>query len=221
MAWSATLQDFFTHGLPPAACVPESRQAASVDYVSGLIELPQHGFFGGERARLRVAGSASALPTGASRLTYYPVNVPSSPDFFSFAGLTMTDNGVGVLTVLEDPTPWILGILAAVSSYVVASHTSSQGPWATPPGWAPRVAGHLAAPDVAQRLRVASPLFKIDDLRDRAKTAEEFMARLVAGKPYNDGVGPIDATPLVADDGAVTIEIEGRDFLGRHHRDRA
>lgn len=224
MVWAATMQDFFAHGLPPAACVPESRQIASIDFPSGLFELPQHGFFGGERVRLRAMSTASALPTGSSRLTYYTVATPPGPDFFSLVGLTMTDDGSGVLAAMEDPTPWILSILAAISSYIVASHKSTQGPWTTPPGWAARVAGHLAAPDVATRLRASSPK---DDkylgwLRDRAAVAESFLAKLDRGEAYGDGVGPVDATPLVAEMGAVSVELESRHFLEHGHReDRA
>ena len=215
MGWSATLRDFFAHGLAPAACVPESRQIQSIDHVSGLFELPQHGFFGGESVRLRTSSSSSTLPTGASRLVYYTVATPSGPDFFSLNGLSMSDNGTGVLAVLEDPTPWMLAVLAATSSYVVASHKSTQGPWSTPPGWAARVACHLAAPDVAARLRASSPKEDkhLEELRARATVAEAFLAKLDRGEPYGDGVGPVDATPNVAEMGSVSVDLKGRRFL--------
>jgi hypothetical protein len=225
VAWVATLQDFFMHGLPPAACVPEVRRVQSVDFPSGFFELAQHGFQGGEIVRLRASGVGSALPTGASSLTYYTVNTPPGPDFFTLSGLTITDNGTGVITVLENPNPWILAMLAACSSYVVASHKSTQGPWTTPPGWAARVACHLAAPDVATRLRTVSDK---DDgeymkaLRARAAVAETFLSKLDKGEPYSDGVGPVDATPMVAEMGPVVFQLESRHFLGREHdQDRA
>jgi hypothetical protein len=213
VSWALTLSDFFTHGLPPAACVPESRQAQSVDFTSGLFELPQHGFFGGERVRLRASGASAALPTGANRLTYYTVDTPPGPDFFSLTGLTMTDNGTGVLTVLEDPTPWILAILASVSSYIVASHKATLGPWTVAPGWAPRVGGHLAAPDVGMRLRISSPQHPLDKLIARAGIADAFLAKLDLGEPYSDGIGPVDATPKIAEMGSVLVKLEGRHLL--------
>jgi hypothetical protein len=224
MTWGLTLSDFFAHGLPPAACVPESRTIQSIDFTSGLFELPQHGFFGGESVRLRAASSSSILPTGSSRLVYYTVATPPGPDFFSLVGLTITDNGSGVVAVMENPNPWILAILGAVSSYIVASHKSTLGPWTTPPGWAPRIGGHLAAPDVAARLRVSSPkddkYFEL--LRARADLAEAFLAKLDRGEPYSDGVGPVDATPLIAEMGAIAVELESRHLQERgRHEDRA
>jgi hypothetical protein len=213
MSWSLTLADFWAHGLPPSACVPEARQAQSVDHASGLIELPQHGFAGGERIRLRPGSTTSAVPAGTSRLSYYTIATPSGPDFFSLVGVTMTDDGSGVITVVEDSTPWILQILASVSSYIVASHKATAGPWTTPPGWAPMIGGDLAAIRVASRLRVSSPHYKLDDLQKRAERAEAFLAKLDHGEPYSDGVGPVDATPAVAEMGAVSVSLQGRGFL--------
>lgn len=221
MSWTLTLADFWAHGLPPAACVPEARLVASVDVGTGLFELAQHGFFGGEIVRLRASGTGSALPTGTSRLTYYTVETPPGPDFFALAGVTMTDAGAGVITVLENPLPWILAILAAVSSLIVASHTATLGPWAVPPGWAPMVGGQLAAYRVGKRLRTSSPLYKLDDLRKDAEAAQVFLDKLTAGKPYNDGVGPVDATPLVAEEGPIAVELEGRQFQDGPDGDRA
>ncbi len=215
--WSATLDDLFTFGLPGSTATPEARAIASVDPITGLFEVPGHALFGGERVRVRAAGAGGAIPAGLQVRSFYTVAPPEDEDFFllRFNGVpvTLTDAGTGVLTLSVGILPKLQRILAARTSYVVAHFKAYQGPWETPPEWAPLIVAQLAAYDAASVLRVASPQYSLEELRKRAERAEEFCARGDDGKPYEDGTGPVDATPMIAEMGARPVRLKGRGLL--------
>jgi len=217
VVWRATLADLFTFGLPGATATPEPRSIASVDPSTGRFELPGHALFGGERARVRAEGDGAYVPTGIDPRRFYDVAEPDDADFFALtlngSPVSFSDCGAGVLVLLVDLRPKMLRVLAARTSYVVAHFKAYQGPWTTPPDWAPLVVAQLAAYDIAGTMRVSSPQYSLDQLEKRAMKAEAFCARGDAGVPYEDGTGPVDATPNEAEMGARAFRLKGRGLL--------
>lgn len=211
--WPPTRQDLFRYGLPAAACVPDARALDSITVSGPVFECRGHGFSGGEIVRF-VARPGSTLPAGiVSPLTWYTVNPPTDSDMFTVAGLVLSDAGAGTINVVEDIGPKLDDLMARRASWLVSWYKAGQGPWTTPPQWAAMVVAKLAAFDVAQILRTPSSRFSIDDVRKAHDDAQAFLERLDKGEPYNDGVGPVDATPLVPEMGAVLVHLDGRDFL--------
>lgn len=200
----ATRAQFYTHGLPAAACVPESRSLSSVIVVDSAFELPGHGFAGGEFVRFKALGEGSALCAGLSASALYKIVVISSDLFtVTLAGLpvTITDEGIGVISVVEDIAVRIDAILEACSSYVDANAKAYKPPF-TPPfsPWVTRTVCKLAALDVALVLRRSNPSYSLDDVKAEADKAEAFLARLAKGEPMADN--PADQTPGKAEAGA-------------------
>ncbi len=206
MGWVATRQDLERY-FPASACVPDSRQLAGI-YLSGsTFELVGHGFYGGEPVRL-AARAGGTLPAAIDPLTWYTVAPTPSRDFFQLVGVTLADIGSGAIFALEDFGPKIDRILIEVTSYVVARAKAYRAPWTTPPDWAPRLVAHLAAPEVAAVLRLAADRYDVEGVKARAVVAEAFCAELNQGMPMPDGVGPVDATPDVADNAAKLVTLQ-------------
>ncbi len=199
MSWVATRQDLERY-FPASACVPDSRQIAGI-YLSGsTFELVGHGFYGGEPVRL-AARAGGTLPAAIDPLVWYTVAPAPSRDFFALVGVTLADIGAGIIFALEDFGPKIDRILLECTSYLVARAKAYAGPWTTPPDWAPRTVAHLAAPEVAAVLRLSPDRYDVEGVKARAAIAEAFCQELNQGQPMGDGVGPVDATPAVAEMG--------------------
>jgi len=219
MAWPPSVADLCTFGLASSTLAPEQRTLVGANPAGSLFELRAHAFAGGESVRIVPSGTGSVLPTGLSYSTRYTVLPPGDPDFFALAGVTITDAGIGVLTLLRDLTAPALALLEDRKNYVEAHFKAYKPPWTVPPGWAVGVVCRLAAYDFSTIYRVASPQFSTEQLAERAKTAEEFCARGDAGTPYTDAQGPIDATPTVADMGPVAVRLKGRGFVRSSERE--
>jgi hypothetical protein len=217
VVWVATLQDLFTHGLPGSTAAPEARPVASVDPTTDLFEVPGHALFGGERVRFRATGAGAALPGGVNGGRYLAAT-PADPDFFSITLLDgtpvdITTSGGGNISVMVDIMPKLSQMLDARSSYVRAHFKAYDPVWNTPPAWAPMIVAQLVAYDAASILRVTTPQYSLEELKARATLAEEFCKRGDAGRPYDDGAGPIDATPAKAEMGPLIVDLQGRGFL--------
>ncbi len=212
MSWVATRQDLARYGLTGAACASETRQATVADIPTCTFALPGHFFSGGEQIEFSTAGSGSVLPAGLSAIASYLVTplTPASMRLFRITDsngnpVTITDAGAGVLNVILDLGPTIDAIMAAESSFLIANAKAYAGPWSTPPGWAPMIVGDLAAARVAKLFRVASPQYSMDQLLEFRRQALVFCAVLAKGEKMDDGVGPVDADPLIAEEGAQLV----------------
>ena len=199
MSWVATHQDLALSGLAPAACVPDARDVVAIDIATGTFEVDGHGFNGGEPVRF-VAPPGNVLPTGLNPLAYYAVAPPPNPDFFQLNPLLLPGDagswspGVITLRIVENVYPKIDAIMAQWTSMLVASAKAYKGPWISPPPWAPLMVALLAAPTVASRFRVPESRYNVALVERQFAWAEERRKDLDSGQPWNDGVGPIDAT---------------------------
>jgi hypothetical protein len=218
-AWVLTRDDLITYGgLPSSALVADAREIVTVYVAQSTFEIPGHGCSG---AQVRLtARPGSTLPTGINPLTWYTAATTTDPDFLSLVGVTLSDAGSGTLFLIEDVTPKIAKILGAVTSYLVASAKAYAGPWTAglEPQWAHRVGAHIAAPDVADLLRLPKARFDIDAARERAKAAETFVGLLRKGEEMDDNPVQFDATPALSEAGAQVVLLQGRDFH-RHEGD--
>lgn len=201
----ATRAQFYAMGLPPAACVPESRSLSSVIVASSAFELPGHGFSGGEVVRFVALGDGAELPGQLNSAELYEVDVIGA-DLFKVklggSAVVITTAGSGVIAAVEDITAKIDEILEATSSYLDAHAKAYRPPFAAPyPKWATRTVCKLAALDVALVLRRSNPSFNLDDIKGEAEKAEAFLSRLDQGRPTADQ--PTDQTPAKAEAGAV------------------
>lgn len=201
----ATRAQFFTLGIAAAACVPESRNLSSIIVADSTFELPGHGYDGGELLRFKALGADAELCSGLSAAALYEVVLISS-DLFSvkLAGIpvTITNDGTGVIAVIEDISAKIDEILETNSSYLDAHAKAYKPPFAAPfPKWATRTVCKLSALDVALVLRRSNPSYSLDDIKAEAEKAEAFLARLDQGKPTADN--PADQSPAKAEAGAV------------------
>ncbi len=154
------------------------------------------------RARRRAPGrllGAKLLPSASSRL-FTITHLDGS-------AVTLTDAGTGIIQVLVDAGPMIDAIMAAETSFVVARAHAYKGPWEVPPGWAPMLVGDLGAYRVAKLLRVSSPQYSMEALAEFRTQALTTLGYLAKGEPMSDGVGPIDASPNVAEAGATSVAI--------------
>lgn len=204
-AYATLAQFYLLSGLNAAACTPESRAISSIDVAGSLFELPGNGFTDGDRVRFQALGAGAVLPAGLVRSTYYEAHPDG--DFFTLtlngAPVTITDDGTGVIHVLEDNAPKILAIIEIKSRYLDANAKAYKGPFTgTPPGWATDTVCKLAGLTVAMSLRTSSPSYNLDDVRKEADKAESFIARLSKGEPMADD--PPDQTPKVAEMGAIS-----------------
>lgn len=216
MVTYATRQDFYTFGLPAAACVPDSRSLASVDASSSTFELPGHGFVESDVLRFVALGAGAALPAGLSAGLLYGA-FPIGSDLFQAtwngAPVTITTSGAGVIAVVEEIGPKIDRILEARSSYVDANAIAYTPPFRAPfPPWAVQIVCKLAALDVALTLRRSIPGYNLDEVRKEADRAEAFLARLAEGKPTADN--PADQTHAIAEAGARGWKRESRGWDG-------
>lgn len=216
MSWPPSIADLCVFGLGSSSLAPESRQLNGANPSGSVLELRGHCFVGGESVRLVPSGTGSVLPSGSNYATRYTVNPPSDPDFFTLAGLTITDAGTGVITLLRDLTAPALAILLDRKNYVEAHFKAYNPPWTTPPGWAVGLVCRLAAYDFANTFRVTSPQFSKEDLATRAAEAEKFCARGDKGEPYTDALGPVETAPANPM-GSIAVNLRGRGFAGHRH----
>jgi hypothetical protein len=219
MSWAPTHQDLFRFGLPAAACVPDARALDSVQVAANLFECRGHGFGAGDS--VRIVGRAGGTPPAAiaGPTTWYQVATTTDNDFFALAGITLADAGTGALVVIEDFAPKIDDIMARRASWLVTWYKAGRGPWTTPPLWGPMIVAHLAAPDVATALRIPSARYDTAGVEKRYDDAKAFLAELNKGEPFSDGIGPVDATPLVPEMGPVALRLKGRGFLHGERED--
>jgi hypothetical protein len=212
-SWPPTRQDLFRYGLPSVACSPDARTLDSITVTGPVLETRGHGFAGGESVRF-VAPPGSTLPAGVNPapLTWYVVQPTSDNDFFTVNGLSISDAGSGQIAVVEDYGPKLDDLMARRASWLVAWYKAGIGPWTVGPDWAPIIVAKLCALDVATTLRVASARYPIEDIRKSYDDAMKFLAELGKGEPFPDGVGPIDATPTIAESGAVHVQLRRGDF---------
>jgi hypothetical protein len=214
--WPPSLPDFYAFGLPPAACVPDTRAVRSITLGSPtLFELPGHGFVGGETLYFQTSASSGVLPAGLSGTTAY-LAVKTSSHFFSVTNLdgspvTITNTGTGFVNVLQDMEPIILQLLGGAASDVMSRAKAYKPPYSgTVPATLTKIACYLAAFDVATRMRVASPQFSMDDVRKKFDTARADLVRLDLGEPLAETV--TDATPNTAEMGGVAVPLRPGDF---------
>lgn len=208
MAWPPDLADFYAHGIAAAACVPEVRSVKSVDVAASTFVLPSHGLVDGDTVQLVAAGANAALPAPTTAAGVYQVKRLSSHAFqllLNGTPVVLSAAGSGIVQVLEDVEPKILRILAGCASDLQARATAFLAPWASAPPWAVRRACHLAAPDVAVQMRVASPQFDIAALQKRADVAEAFIEKLEKGMPTAER--PVDASPTVLEMAPVAVPL--------------
>jgi hypothetical protein len=212
VAWIATRQDLIAlGGLPADAYQPDSRELDAVHDTANLFELRGHGLSGASVRFAARAGGTLAAPLDA--LTWYPVAATTDPDFFALTGVTLTDAGTGTIVVLENFWPKIDVMLAARSGWLVGWHKATRGPWSTPPTWAPMIVAQLVAADAARALRLPASRYPVDQVFATADKVQPFLDRIGRGEPFDDGVGPIDATPSVAEMGARLVTLDGRGYL--------
>lgn len=199
MVWIPSAQEFATHcGLPAAALAPDAREIDRIHVAANLFELRSHGLSGAS-VRFSVR-DGSRLAIGLSATSWATVAETNDPDFFAVSGFTLSDEGRGSLWVVENVTPKIVAILRAWSSYVQARAIAYAPPWDVAPDWAPMIVSQLAAPVVASALRISTARYPVEEVRERAKVAQEFVDKeLARGVPMRDGVGPIDATASIPD----------------------
>jgi hypothetical protein len=202
-SWVPTHVDLFRY-FPASACVPDARQIAGYVGSPIAIDLPAHGFTSSSLVTF-AARTGAALDSMIDPLVTYTV-VPVSARFFRLLGVTLAGDGVGLPFVFEDVIPKIDTIMAEVGSYIIANAKAYAAPWTTPPAWAPRLAAHLGAPDVADALRIAESRYPVERTIKRAEIAEKFVEHLRAGEPMTDGVGPIDATDGYPDNAALAAQ---------------
>jgi hypothetical protein len=210
--WPPSVADLCIFGLASSTLAPESRTLVGANPSGSVFELRGHAFAGGELVRVVPSSSGSTLPTGLAYTTRYAVLPPTDPDFFGLFGVTITDGGAGVLTLLRDLTAPALALLLDRKNYVEAHFKAYNAPWTTPPGWAVGVVCRLAAYDFSTTYRVASPTFTLEELAKRAAIAEAFCARGDTGEPYTDAVGPVFA-PAPTPMGSVAVALKGRGYI--------
>lgn len=216
MSWPPTLQDFYALAMSPAACVPDARQVKSINVAAQLFELPGHGLFGGEVLYFQASGANAAPPTGLATTTAY-LAVRRNSHFFGITSLdgspvTFADVGVGVVNVLEDMEPVVLRMLARRTSDVQSKAKAYSPPYSGDvPLRLTGIAVDLAAFDVSKRMRVASPKFDEKKIEKAYDQAIVDLADLDRGDPLAESL--TDATPTVADMGAVSVRLESRHFL--------
>jgi hypothetical protein len=203
--WIATRQDLIAlGGLPASAYQPDEREVSAFWPSQNLIELRGHGLSGSSVRFTATPGATLPTALQVPPPGWQVVVATTDPDFFSLVGVTLTDTGSGSIACLEDYWPKIDAKLLAWTSWLVAHAKAYAGPWTTPPDWAPGLVARLVAFDVATALRLPTARYPIDDVRKRAEADMEFCkTKLDEGAPYGDGKGPIDASPLVAENGAV------------------
>lgn len=185
--WQATHADLFRY-FPASACVPDARQIAGVLGSPFVFDLPSHGFSASSLVSFG-ARTGSTLDSALSPTATYTV-APISGRFFGLVGVTLNGDGVGLPFVFEDVIAKIDGIMADVTSYIVANAKAYAGPWeaANVPTWAPRLAAHLGAPDVADALRIAEDRYPVARTIKRAEIAEAFIVHLRSGEPMTDNI---------------------------------
>jgi hypothetical protein len=214
----ATLADFFTYGLPAAACTPEVRSLASVDVITSTFELAGHGFTDGDVIRFKADGAAAVLDSALSPSLRYQV-ITNGDSLFSVTTLAgvpivLVGNAVGVICVVEDFTPKLLAMIAARSSYALNKCKAYRPPFAS--GETPvelvMVVCHLIARDAAIMLRASSPAYSIEDLTQRAKEADIFLSEKDKGSTF--ATDPVDATPILAESGARSWKLGSRGWAG-------
>jgi hypothetical protein len=202
----ATLQDFYTHGLPPAACVAESRAIKTITLATSTFEVANHGLSSGSLLKFEGIGSVFVLPAPLSGLSYYKIVVLSADHFkvtdLSDAPVVLTTVGSGVIHIVEDITAKIEMLLKASSSYLDAHTKAYKPPFQQPyPLWATQVVCHLAARDLCVAMRKTTPGYNLDDIKERGIRADAFLARLNRGTPTADN--PADQSPTIREAGAV------------------
>lgn len=203
--WRATHSDLHLSGLTPSACRPDARALGGV--AAGIFQIDGHGFDGGEQVRFSIGDPSPqrALPTGITAGVWYTVAATNGdPDYFALSPLLVpTSSGLGVVWVNENHIPKIDAIMAQWTSILIARAKAYKAPWYTPPTWGPMMVAKLAAPTVASVLRVPEARYSVPMIREGFLWAEERCVWLERGEPLDDGIGPIDASPTVADIGAV------------------
>lgn len=213
-AWTATHLDLALCGISAAAMVPDARAVAATYPSVGqgtIFELPGHGFAGvaalAGPERVRLAGgniNGVVLDTAISPTLYYVANVASGdPDFFTLstlgAPLVLNGDGVGLPSALENIIPKIDLIMARWTSVLISSAIAYSGQWSTPPAWAPLLVATLAAPTVAEVLRVARARFDVTSLTTNTPWATTRLAALEGGATFSDGIGPVDSDTIAND----------------------
>lgn len=204
--WVATHRDLYRYGgLPASAWDPDPRAVTRIYLPQNVIEMPGHGFVGGELVRF-VAPEDSplrALPSGVSPTTWYTVANPTTfddPEFFSLlkpdgSPLTFDDAGMGPIYMKENAVSRMDIEMAEGTSYVIANSKAYQGPWTTPPLWAPGLVARLRAPILCDIFRVSTDRYDVASVRARGIEAETFVNdHLREGEPMDDGSPAFDAT---------------------------
>lgn len=224
-------QDVYAIGLAAEAFRRPPREVEGVVPSTGILTIRSHGLALDTPLTLVVESSstlgahAAAPPTGSAVGTlYYALPVAGSSDLFQIAvapngsPLTFSDVGTGIFGMVVDHGPYLDAAIVAASAILDQCARAHDPPIAAPVF--PLVCAFLAVRIYVAAHTVMNPAFTkvLEGPSWLRGLLDKLFALWIAGA---DVVGAVDATPLLADDGAVSIELEGRDFLGRHPRDRA
>lgn len=211
--WAPTRAKFYAlSGIPAAACVASARVVGSVDPTTDTVVVSGHGFETGTRVRFEVASEDGELPAPLSGALLYQAVEVSGTDLFKVAELDgalvdLTTSGTGPLRILEDFGAKLDAILYARARWCDDHAIPYTPPAVVADGWPPDslelCAVKLAALDVADVLRSASPAYSKEDLVRAANSAQTFLDKLRDGRPL--AVAPVDATPAVAELGGKAV----------------
>ncbi len=182
-----TLQQLFQLGPPAQAYAPTPRALENASASTGVLTLTGNGLFDTSLLRFVVQGSATpaqpsaALPQGLSTvLMYTAAPVAGSSDLFQVApvgGSVITsfgDAGFGVFSIIVDPKPTLLAIIANESANVDNCLTGNAPPIKSDPitGLYPQVLVGVVARRTAVRGVVALGLAN-PDYRDTFRALRE------------------------------------------------
>ncbi len=202
MAALATLDDFIRLGLPATALVPSPREIETIDVGTGYILTKGHGLVTGDVVRFEGQGVLPAPLAPATNYTATTVDI----DLFtiSFAGnpVTFTNTGAKPYAWRVVPYPAILAAILAASS-VVQDHARAHSTIVEPTEQIKQIVCILAAHAIVttNRLKLAITKDFYDLIQGRYADAWITLRSWEKGRSI---AGVVDATPNVAEFGAIT-----------------
>lgn len=222
-----TRADVYALGLPPEVFARPARSVGQVIPSSGTIVLRAHGLSTDAPISLSLLSTSSipgspaaALPGGLSAGVSYYVQ-PIGSDSFQLATTaggtpiaSFTDAGVGVLGILVDHGPYLDACIEDFARMIEAHLTAHRGPIVVSPvltginarGAADSYVGaHGAGNAILRQAYDQAGIARRRILDDRMLTA------WLNGKPLP--FGSVDATPTVAEGGAVAVRLISRGFF--------
>lgn len=217
-----TLQDVYNLGLDAQAFRSRSLASEGVVPATGTIAVSGNGLAVNAQLSLVVMSSstlgapAAAPPTGSAVGTpYYALPVSGSSSLFQIAAapsgspITFSDAGAGMWGILIDPTLWLSAAITAASAILDQYATGHAAPINA--AIFPLVCAHLAARICAASHSAMNPAFAA--ALERPTMIGSLLSKLLDiwlhGAPIK---GAVDATPTVADAGAILVPLGRGDF---------